>query len=311
MQSSVWQRLLPSLAVLGSVTSLCIGTSFAKQLFPLIGAQGVTALRVGFSALILLAIWRPWRFKPNRANLKQIAIFGAVLGMMNLLFYMAIKRLPFGVTVAIEFIGPLSVAVWTSRRLLDLVWLALAAAGLFMLLILPLFGVQTTTLDPVGLVYAIAAAACWGGYIVLGKRTGHMHGGMVVSLALFSAAIVVVPFGIAEAGIKLLAPTVLLFGFAVAAVSSAIPYSLEMFALKRLSHSTFSTMLATEPAVAALAGMLLLNEHLSVIQWTAIGIIMCAAIGSALMARPVAAPVTKRQADTHSPINNRLSASIE
>jgi len=286
MSNTLWQRLLPSLAVLGSVTSLCVGTSFAKHLFPVIGAQGTTALRVGFSALLLLAIWRPWRFGPTRANLAKIAVFGAVLGLMNLLFYMAIKRLPFGITVAIEFIGPLSVAVWTSRRMLDLVWLALAVLGLFLLLILPLFGLQVGALDPVGLLLAIAASACWAGYIVLGKRAGRMHGGMVVSLGLLSAAVVVVPFGIAEAGAKLLTPSLLIYGLAVAAVSSAIPYSLEMFALKRMSHSGFSTMLATEPAVAALAGMLLLNEQLTVIQWTAIGVIMIAAMGSALTARP-------------------------
>ncbi|WP_353234595.1 DMT family transporter [Diaphorobacter ruginosibacter] len=288
MHTSLAQRLLPSLAVLGSVTSLCIGTSFAKHLFPVVGAQGTTALRVGFSALLLLAIWRPWRFGPTRANLMQVAVFGAVLGLMNLLFYMAIKRLPFGVTVAIEFIGPLSVAVWTSRRALDLVWLALAATGLFLLLILPLLGSSIGALDPVGLAYAIAAAVCWGGYIVLGKRTGHLHGGMVVSLALLSASVVVVPFGVAEAGAKLLTPSLLLYGLAVAAVSSAIPYSLEMFALKQLSHGAFSTMLATEPAVAALAGLLLLGEHLSAIQWAAIGIIMIASMGSALTTRPQA-----------------------
>lgn len=290
MQNSLLQRVLPSLAVLGSVSALCLGTSFAKHLFPVVGAQGTTALRVGFSALLLLLIWRPWRFGPSKANLAQIAVFGAVLGLMNLLFYMAIKRLPFGVTVAIEFIGPLSVAVWMSRRLLDLVWLGLAVVGLFMLLILPLFGQQVGALDPVGILLAVGASACWAGYIVLGKRAGHLHGGMVVSLGLLAAAVVVVPFGVAEAGAKLLDPSILLYGLAVAAVSSAIPYSLEMFALKRLSHSAFSTMLATEPAVAAIAGMLMLNEQLSVVQWSAIGIIMLAAMGSALTARPQAAP---------------------
>ena len=290
MQHSLWQRVLPSLAVLGSVSALCLGTSFAKHLFPLVGAQGTTALRVGFSALLLLAIWRPWRFGPTRANLRQIALFGAVLGLMNLLFYMAIKRLPFGVTVAIEFVGPLSVAVLTSRRWLDFVWLALAASGLFMLLVLPMFGVQVGTLDPVGLLYAIGASACWAGYIVLGKRAGHMHGGMLVSLSLLAAAIVVVPFGMAEAGAKLLTPSILLYGLAVAAVSSAIPYSLEMFALKRMSPGAFSTMLATEPAVAAIAGMLVLGEHLSAVQWSAIGVIVLAAVGSALTAKPAPLP---------------------
>ena len=286
MQNSLWQRVLPSLAVLGSVTSLCLGTSFAKHLFPVVGSQGTTALRVGFSALLLLAIWRPWRFGPTKANLKQIALFGAVLGMMNLLFYIAIGHLPFGVTVAIEFVGPLSVAVLTSRRWLDFVWLGLAVAGLFMLLVLPLLGVQVGSLDPVGILFAVGAATCWAGYIVLGKRAGRLHGGMVVSLGLLSAAVVVVPFGIAKAGSALLTPSILLYGLAVAAVSSAIPYSLEMFALKRLSHGAFSTMLATEPAIAALAGMVVLGEQLSPVQWGAIALIMLAAMGSALTARP-------------------------
>lgn len=285
MPNSLVQRVLPSLAVLGSVVALCLGTSFAKHLFPVVGAQGTTALRVGFSALLLLAIWRPWRFGPSRANLKQIACFGVALGLMNLLFYMAIKRLPFGVTVAIEFVGPLSVAVWTSRRWLDFVWLGLAVLGLFLLLILPLFGTSVGMLDPLGIVLALAAAACWAAYIVLGKRAGQMHGGMVVSLGLLSAALVVVPFGVAEAGAKLLLPEMLLYGVAVAAVSSAVPYSLEMFALKRLSHGAFSTMLATEPAVAAIMGMLVLGEHLTLVQWAAIAIIMAAAMGSALTAQ--------------------------
>ncbi|GAB2470789.1 DMT family transporter [Comamonas humi] len=286
MSHSLVQRVLPSLAVLGSVVSLCLGTSFAKHLFPIVGAQGTTALRVGFSAVLLLAIWRPWRFGPSRANLKQIACFGVALGLMNLLFYMAIKRLPFGVTVAIEFVGPLSVAVWTSRRWLDFVWLGLAVLGLFLLLILPLFGTNFGLLDPLGIALALAAAACWATYIVLGKRAGQMHGGMVVSLGLLSAALVVVPFGVAEAGAKLLLPEMLLYGVAVAAVSSAVPYSLEMFALKRLSPGAFSTMLATEPAVAAIAGMLVLGEHLTLVQWMAIAVIMAAAMGSALTAQP-------------------------
>ena len=285
MPNSLGQRVLPSLAVLGSVVSLCLGTGFAKHLFPIVGAQGTTALRVGFSAVLLLAIWRPWRFGPTRANLMQIACFGVALGVMNLLFYMAIKRLPFGVTVAIEFVGPLSVAVWTSRRWLDYVWLGLAVLGLFLLLLLPLLGASLGVLDPLGIVLALGAATCWATYIVLGKRAGQLHGGMVVSLGLLTAALVVVPFGVAEAGSALLQPEMLLYGVAVAAVSSAVPYSLEMFALKRLSHGAFSTMLATEPAVAAIMGLLVLGEHLTLVQWAAIAIIMAAAMGSALTAQ--------------------------
>lgn len=289
MHAHGFQRFVPLLAVLGSVIALGIGTSWAKQwLFPLVGAQGTTAVRVGLSAVLMLLLWRPWRWHLSRPDARAIALYGVALGGMNLMFYMSLRTLPFGLAVAIEFSGPLAVAIWSSRRAVDFVWVALAIAGLAMLL--PL-GLSASALDPVGLLFALAAAVCWALYIVFGKRAGHLHAGHTVSLGLLMAAIVVVPVGIAHAGAALLTPKVLLIGLAVAAVSSAIPISLEMMALKRLPKETFGIMISMEPAVAALLAWVLLGEHLNFVQWLAIGCIVAASMGSALTARrPVVSP---------------------
>ncbi len=282
MSASLLHRFFPFLAVLGSVTALGIGTSWAKHwLFPVVGAQGTTAVRVGFSALLVLLLWRPWRWHLSRSDARAIFLYGAALGGMNLMFYMSLRTLPFGLAVAIEFSGPLAVAIWSSRRGVDFVWVALAMAGLGMLL--PL-GLNGSTLDPVGVLYALGAAVFWGLYIVFGKRAGHLHAGHTVSLGLLVAALVVVPVGVVHAGSALLSPSVLLIGVAVAAVSSAIPISLEMMALKRLPKEAFGIMISMEPAVAAVLALMLLGEHLSGLQWLAIGCIVAASMGSAATA---------------------------
>src|ERR1700754_160183 len=281
MNSSRSTPWLPALAVLGSVTSLCIGTSFAKKLFPLIGAEGTSALRVGFSALVLLIFWRPWRWPLSRRDAGFVIRYGLTLGVMNLLFYMALRTIPFGIAVAIEFSGPLAVAMWSSRRPVDFVWLASAIIGLAMLLPLG----HSSTLDPTGVVFALAAAVCWALYILFGKQAGHLHAGHSVSLGLVAAAIVVVPYGVAHAGASLLDPGILAAGLGVAIVSSAIPMSLEMMALKRLPSETFGLMVSLEPAGASLLAMLLLSEHLPSFQWMAIGFIVLASIGSTVTAK--------------------------
>ena len=275
--------LVPFLAVLGSVTALGLGTSWAKHaLFPAVGAQGTTALRVGFSALLLLALWRPWRWRLRPGDLQAVVFYGATLGLMNLSFYMSLRTIPFGVAVAIEFAGPLAVAIVGSRRPLDFLWVALAIVGLALLL--PV-GVGDTHLDVVGVLWALAAATFWALYIVFGKRLGHLHAGHSVALGLSVAALVVFPFGVAHAGAALFSPGVLLVAVGVAAVSSAIPISLEMVALKRLPKEAFGIMISMEPAVAALLALALLDEHLSATQWLAIGLIMAASIGCAATSR--------------------------
>ena len=293
--SLVFHRFLPFLAVLGSVTALGSGTSWAKHwLFPAVGAQGTTALRVGFSALLVLLLWRPWRWHLSRADAKSVVLYGAALGGMNLMFYMSLRTLPFGLAVAIEFAGPLAVAIWSSRRAVDFVWVLLAIAGLGLLL--PL-GLNGSMLDPVGVAYALGAAVFWALYIVFGKRAGHLHAGHSVSLGLLVAALVVVPVGVAHAGAALLSPSLLLIGVAVAAVSSAVPISLEMMALKRLPKEAFGIMISMEPAVAAVLALMLLGEHLSAIQWLAIGCIVAASMGSAMTAgRPSGADRAAPQA---------------
>jgi inner membrane transporter RhtA len=282
MTTPRFANALPLLAVLGSVTALGIGTSLAKQLFPQVGSLGTTALRVGFSALILVLLWRPWRWPLSRADAGSLLQYGVALGFMNLLFYMSLRTIPFGVAVAIEFTGPLAVALFYSRKPIDFVWVALAVVGLALLL--PL-GTQAASLDPQGVMYALAAAVCWGAYIVFGKRVSHLHAGHSVALGLTVAALTVVPFGVWHAGAALLDPHILLFGLGVAAVSSAVPISLEMVALKRLSPESFGILTSLEPAVAALLGLMLLDEHLTGLQWLAIVCIMLAAAGSSGTAR--------------------------
>ena len=281
--SSRWAQAVPLLAVLGSVVALGIGTSFGKQLFPQVGALGTTALRVGFSALLLLLIWRPWRWTTSRADLKSLVRYGMALGCMNLMFYQSIQTIPFGVAVAIEFSGPLAVAFFTSRQRIDYLWIAFAIAGLGLLL--PL-GHDMASLDPAGVGFGLGAAVFWAAYILFGKKVGHLHAGHSVALGLTMAAITVVPFGVWHAGSALLQPEILLAGLGVAAVSSAIPISLEMVALKRLTPAAFGVMASMEPAVAALMGVLVLHEHLTGLQWLAIVLVMCAAAGSAATAKP-------------------------
>lgn len=275
--------LLPVLAIFGSIVFLCTGTSWAKYaLFPAIGAQGTTALRLGFAALLMLLFWRPWRTPLARHDLRHIAIYGATLGGMCLAFYLSLRTLPFGIAVAIEFAGPLTVAVLSSRRALDFVWIALAMCGLALLL--PL-GHDVRTLDPTGMAWAALGATGWASYIHFGQRVGHLPVRITAPLGAAVAALVVVPVGVAHAGAALLSPSVLLTGLGVALISSAIPISLELFALKHLPKNVFGTMTSMEPAVAALLALVFLGEVLSLTQCLAIALIMAASMGCAFTAQ--------------------------
>ncbi|NDY90048.1 EamA family transporter [Ideonella livida] len=283
MSPSALNAFLPLLALLASVTLLGLGTSWAKlALFPLAGALGTTTLRVGFSALLMLLWWRPWRWPLHRRDRLHLLGYGAALGGMNLFFYLSLQRIPFGVAVAIEFAGPLTVALWQSRRPLDLAWVALAVTGLALLL--PL-GLDTQALDLTGVLHALIAAIFWALYILLGKRVAHLHAGHSVSLGLSVAALVALPTGWEAAASALVQPGTWAVALGVAALSSAAPISLEMVALKRLPAQAFGIMISMEPAVAALLAMALLQEHLSLLQWAAIALIMSASAGAALSAQ--------------------------
>jgi len=265
-------------AVLGSLVAMNLGAAFGKQLFPLVGALGVTALRISLAAALLMMLRRPWR-RGLPADLRgPVVIYGLMLGTMNLLIYQAFARIPIGIATSIEVTGPLVVALSGSRRPRDFVWLSLAAGGL--LLLLPWR--TDSALDPIGVAFACGAAVCWALYIITGKRVSHALGGDAVAWGMTAAAVVALPLGIGASGSELFTPHVLLIGVGVAILSSALPYTLEMEAMRRLPVAVFSLLLSAAPAVAVLAGLLVLGERLTQMQWLAVLCIVVASAGSSL-----------------------------
>ena len=266
-------------ALLVSIFCFQIGASIAKQLFPLVGAEGTVALRVGLSAVMMLAIGRPWRASWRGANWRALLVYGVSLGTMNFLFYMALRTIPLGIAVALEFSGPLAVALIHSRRVVDFLWVALAVIGLALLL--PIHA-GAAALDWTGVAFALGAAVCWALYIVFGQKAGASLGQYATGLGIAVAACVIFPIGFVHAGMALFRPDVLPLGIGVAILSSAFPYTLEMFALTRLPTQAFGTLMSLEPAAGALMGLVLLGEQLTFLQWTAICIVILASMGTAL-----------------------------
>jgi inner membrane transporter RhtA len=274
--------LLPLLLLVVAMCSFQLGAAIAKSLFPLAGARGATVLRLSFAALMLLAYYRPWRARLSGASWGLVARYGVVMALMNLFFYMALARLPLGITVAIEFTGPLSVALWHSRRALDFLWVGLAVLGLGLLL--P-WRTGTAALDPLGVLLALGAALGWALYIVWGREAGIAAGRYTVALGSIIGALLVLPVGAAAALPVLEVPHLLGLALALALLSSAVPYSLEMWALTRLPQRVFGVSMSLEPALAALAGWVLLGEKLAPLQYLAIASIVVACVGAALLAR--------------------------
>ncbi|RUL78259.1 EamA family transporter [Dyella choica] len=278
--------LAPALFAVGvlliAMASYQCGAAIAKSLFKVVGAEGATAFRLVLGALILLVLRRPWRSRRTAGNPLVLWGYGLSIGLMNLVFYMALQRIPLGIAVAVEFTGPLALALFHSRRWLDVVWIGLVVAGL--LLLLPP-GNAPTRLDPIGVGYALAAGVGWAFYIVLGQKAGAAYGTDAVAWGTSVAALVTFPIGLAHAGHALFLPGLLLPALGIAILSSALPYTLEMMAMTRLPTRTFGTLLSLEPAFAALAGMIFLKEHLSWLQWFAIAAIIVASAGTVLSAR--------------------------
>lgn len=266
------------------MVSMQAGAATAKRLFPLVGAEGTAALRLALSAAILAAIVRPWRSWPRPDEMPVLLGYGASLGAMNLLFYLALARVPLGIAVALEFTGPLCLAVVLSRRSADFAWTLLAAAGL--LLLLP-FDLSVHALDPVGMAFAVAAGACWAAYSVLGQKAGDAHGAATASMGIAIAAVLIVPFGVAHAGSRLWVIDLLPAALVVAVFSSALPFSLEMVALTRMPTRVYGTLSSLEPAIGALAGFAFLGETLTTRQVLAIAMIMGASLGTAATATPL------------------------
>jgi inner membrane transporter RhtA len=262
------------------VSMVCFqaGAALAKGLFPAVGASGATALRTGLASLMLLAVWRPWRLRCTWREARTIVIYGISMGWMNFCFYLSLKTIPLGIAVALEFTGPLAVAVAASRRPVDFLWIAMAVAGL--LALLPLHA-GSQGLNPGGLALALGAGAFWAMYIVFGRRAGVAHGPQTTALGMLISALMIVPIGLAENGAHLFSASMLPAGIGVAVVSSALPYSLEMIAMPRIPTRTFGVLMSLDPALGAVSGLLFLNESLTWLQWTAIGCIVAASAGSA------------------------------
>ncbi|GGU57573.1 hypothetical protein GCM10009504_13260 [Pseudomonas laurentiana] len=285
---SLATTLFPIALLLIAMASIQSGASLAKSLFPVIGAQGTTTLRLIFASVIMLLLLRPWRAKLNASTLKTVLIYGMALGGMNLLFYMSLRTVPLGVAVALEFTGPLAVALYASRRAVDFLWIGLAVLGLALLI--PV-GQSGTSVDLVGASYALGAGVCWALYILYGQKAGAENGIQTAALGVVIAAFVVAPFGIAHAGSDLLSPALIPVALGVAILSTALPYSLEMVALTRMPAKTFGTLMSIEPAFGALSGLLFLNEVLSLTQWLAIAAIITASAGATLSLRRETQPL--------------------
>ncbi|MBF8724104.1 threonine/homoserine exporter RhtA [Pseudomonas guariconensis] len=279
---SLAATLFPIGLLLIAMASIQSGASLAKSLFPAVGAQGTTALRLVFASIIMLLLLRPWRARMNAATLRSVVIYGLALGGMNLLFYMSVRTVPLGIAVALEFTGPLAVAILASRRVVDFLWIGLAIIGL--LLLIPV-GHSGQAIDLVGAAYALGAGVCWALYILYGQRAGAEHGIQTAALGVLVAALFVAPIGIAHAGSALLAPALIPVALGVAVLSTALPYSLEMIALTRMPARTFGTLMSIEPVFAALSGLLFLGEILSLSQWLAILAIITASVGATLSMR--------------------------
>lgn len=273
----------PVAVLLVSMASIQSGASLAKSLFPVLGAQGVTAMRLTFAAIILLVLLRPWRKPISRGSWGPLLAYGITLGGMNLMFYMALRTVPLGVAVALEFTGPLAVALYFSRKAIDFLWIAIAVFGLWLLLPIGNLG---QGVDPTGAALALAAGVCWGLYILFGQRAGSDHGTQGAALGVTIAAVCIAPIGIVHAGTALLDLHLLPALLGVAVLSSALPYTLEMIALTRLPARTFGTLMSIEPAFGALSGLLFLGEQLSSLQWLAIGAIIVASVGTTLGSQP-------------------------
>ena len=268
--------------VLGGVLSVQIGAAVATSLFDELGPTGTVFLRVAFSAIVLVAMWRPAVGALRGRGRREIVLFGLTLAGMNLSFYAALDRIPLGIAVTLEFVGPLGVAFASSRRRRDVAWAALAAGGIVLLAPLP-----GSSLDVTGVGLALLAGAFWGSYILLAARVGALvEGGSGLALAMCVGAVALIPFGIAGGGAELGDPALLAAGFAVAMLSSTIPYSLELEALRRLPQGVFGVLMSLEPAVAAAVGFALLDQGLVAREAAAVALVVIASAGALRSAPP-------------------------
>lgn len=286
MISGMPKTFLSLIYILTAMLSIQFGASVAKKIFPLAGPAGTSMLRVNFAALMLFLMWRPWKISWSKKQLLTFFYYGASLGLMNLTFYIALERIPLGIAVALEFTGPLTLSLLSSRKWTDLLWAVLAALGIWF--ILPVTSLQTggqTALDPWGIFFAVLAGVFWALYIIFGKASGkEVHSGHATSWGMLFAGLVIIPFGIFMNGSQVFNETffsdLFLISLVIAVLSSALPYSLEMMAMKNIPSKTFGILMSMEPAVASLMGLLFLTEKLTLLQTAGIFCIILASAGT-------------------------------
>ena len=272
--------------VLIGIASVQFGSALATTLFDEAGPAGTVLLRTAFAALVLAAVWRPAMRGRGETTWRAVALYGVCLVGMNLCFYESLDRIPLGIAVTLEFVGPLTVAIAGTRSQRDVIWVVLAAAGV--VLLAPGIG---DGLDALGVAFALTAGGFWGAYILIAARIGRGSAGLGgLSAAMIYATIILVPFGVADAGADLLHPGVLAAGLGVALLSSVLPYTVELEALRRLPERTFGVLLSLEPAVAALVGLIVLDQHLLGREIVAIALVVAASAGALSSTEAVEAP---------------------
>jgi inner membrane transporter RhtA len=270
------------LATVAAMAAFQAGAAFAKGLFPAVGAQGAATLRLVLGALMLLVLMRPWRNWPAKPPLGALAVLGAAVAGVIVFFYLALETLPLGAAIALQFMGPLAVAVVGSRKAADLAWAALAAGGVWLLVAQgPDGGQAGAKLDLVGVAWALGAAACWGAYIVAGRVVTAAFGRSTAALSIGIAAVIMLPVGVSHAGAALLDPALLPLALLVAVMSTAVPFSLEFWAMARMPARTFAVFTSLEPAFGVLSGLVLLGERLGLVQIGGVALVMAAAAGAA------------------------------
>ncbi len=273
----------PVVLLIVAMMSLQGAASLAKHLFPTAGAAGVAALRLGLSTLMLCIIFKPWRLGFKKNQRRPLIFYGLALGGMNMLFYLALRTIPLGIGVALEFLGPLTLALANSRRVADFLWIFVAVAGL--ILLMPFDG-QLSDIDPLGAILAICAGGCWAIYIVFGRKAGAEHGPATVAAGSLIASVIYVPVGLTFSASGLWHWQIIPLALLLALLSNAIPYSLEMMALTRLPARLFGTLMSLEPVVAAMSGLIFLGEKLNMPQWLGLTAIIIASAGSTLTMQP-------------------------
>lgn len=279
-------------AVLLSILSTQGGAALAKGLLPAVGPAGTAGLRIGISALVLLVVARPRLSQLQARQWGAVVPYGLAMGLMNIFFYYSLERIPLGLAVTLEFVGPLTLALVSARRWYELAWAVLAGLGIALLA--PWHGQSG---DVVGMGFALAAGACWAVYILLGKRTAALLSGQQgVAIGLLVAGLLVLPVGVANHSFLALTPYLLLLAGLLALFCSILPFTLELQALRVLPARTFSILISLSPVAAALSGWLFLGEKLAVEQWLAVGCIVVASVGATVRTRQSAPEATTDQA---------------